>query len=40
MCTSVAGLNLANVADLAAGSTDYEGLARKTDFGRDAITAI
>jgi hypothetical protein len=39
--TSVAGFNLANVADLMAGSSDYEvRLARGAEFGRDAITAI
>jgi hypothetical protein len=40
-CTSVAGFNLGNVADLMAGSTDYEGrLAQEAEFARDAITAI
>jgi hypothetical protein len=40
-CTSAAGFSLANVADLMAGSTDYEGrLAQDAEFGRDAITAI
>jgi len=40
-CTSVAGFNLANVADLMAGSTDYEAQrAQEVEFGRDAITAI
>jgi hypothetical protein len=39
--TSVARLNLANVADLMAGPTDYEArLAQEAEFGRDAITAI
>jgi hypothetical protein len=32
---------LANVADLVAGSTDYEARpAQKAEFGRDSITAI
>jgi hypothetical protein len=32
---------LANVADLMAGSTDYEArLTQEAEFGRDAITAI
>jgi hypothetical protein len=40
-CTSVAGFNLANAADLMAGSTDYEArLPQEAEFGRDAITAI